>query len=415
MKKRYLIIIVLVTLILEIFISINFINNKKIYQNNTIKINELSKTIENNFYDRSKYPKTYDYSIIDSNEELIYATNRIVSDNLNDAYRNKDTIVDIKVDNKIYKIIIDNKIDKIIEKNRKTYLNLIIIISTIQVLSFIIYYVLLYIYTIRPFEKMNEFAARVTNGNLDVPLDMDRNNNFGAFTEAFDIMRSEIKRARLEEKKAIEAKKELVAKLSHDIKSPIASIKSSSELGLELSKDEKIIKQFKNINQKSDHINTLITNLFNSTLEEMKELTINPTEIKSTVLYELIDNSDYLNKTSKYTINDCNVFADRLRLQQVFDNIYINSYKYANTDMFIETSINKDYLIIKISDKGDSLKDEELPLLLEKFKRGSNVKDKDGVGLGLYISRELLRKMNGDLDLENSHPGFSVIIKLRII
>ena len=83
--------------------------------------------------------------------------------------------------------------------------------------------------------------------------------------------------------------------------------------------------------------------------------------------------------------------------------------------MSIESSIEKDYLIIKISDKGDSIKDEELPLLLEKFKRGSNVKDKDGVGLGLYISRELLRKMNGDLDLENSHPGFSVIIKLRII
>ena len=262
---------------------------------------------------------------------------------------------------------------------------------------------------------MNEFATRITNGNLDIPLDMDRNNNFGAFTEAFDIMRTEIKRARSEEKKAIEAKKELVAKLSHDIKSPIASIKSSSELGLELSNDEKITKQFKNINQKSDHINTLITNLFNSTLEEMEELNINATEIKSNIIYELIENSDYLNKTKKYTIEECNVFVDRLRLQQVFDNIYINSYKYADTDMSIESFIKEDNLIIKISDKGDSLKDEELPLLLEKFKRGSNVKDKDGVGLGLYISRELLRKMNGDLDIENNHPGFSVIIKLRII
>ena len=309
----------------------------------------------------------------------------------------------------------DNDIESIIKKNKETYLNIIIIISIIQVLSFIIYYVLLYIYTIRPFKKMNEFATRITNGNLDVPLDMDRNNNFGAFTEAFDIMRTEIKRARSEEKKAIEAKKELVAKLSHDIKSPIASIKSSSELGLELSNDEKITKQFKNINQKSDHINNLITNLFNSTLEEMEELTINATEIKSNIIYELIENSDYLNKTKKYTIEECNVFVDRLRLQQVFDNIYINSYKYADTDMSIESSIKEDNLIIKISDKGDSLKDEELPLLLEKFKRGSNVKDKDGVGLGLYISRELLRKMNGDLDIENNHPGFSVIIKLRII
>lgn len=320
MKKRHLIIIIIVTLVLELSLSINFINNKKIYENDVVKVNELTKSIETNYKDKSKYPKTYKYTIVDENDHVVY-NYKNKSKSIYDAYKNKDTIVDIKVNNKTYKVLIDNDIDEIISKNRKTYLNLIIIISIIQVLAFIIYYVLLYIYTIRPFKKMNEFATRVTNGNLDVPLDMDRNNNFGAFTEAFDIMRTEIKRARSEEKKAIEAKKELVAKLSHDIKSPIASIKSSSELGLELSKDEKVTKQFKNINQKSDHINTLITNLFNSTLEEMEELTINPTEIKSNIIYELIENSDYLNKTKKYTIDECNVFVDRLRLQQVFDNI----------------------------------------------------------------------------------------------
>ena len=114
-------------------------------------------------------------------------------------------------------------------------------------------------------------------------------------------------------------------------------------------------------------------------------------------------------------IEKCNIFVDKLRLQQVFDNIYINSYKYADTDITVESYIKDDNLIIIISDEGDSITDEELPLLLEKFKRGGNVKDKDGVGLGLYISRELLRKMNGDLEIENKHPGFSVIIKLRII
>lgn len=414
MKKKYLVIIVSVTLLLEILISFNFINNKKIYQNDVVKINELAKSIEINFKDKRKYPKNYHYTIVDKNDHVVYVNNN-KSKSIYDAYRNKDTIVDIKVGNDTYKILIDNDFEKVIEKNKKNYLNIIIIISTIQILSFVIYYILLYIYTIKPFKKMNEFASRVTNGNLDVPLDMDRNNNFGAFTEAFDIMRSEIRRARLEEKKAIEAKKELVAKLSHDIKSPIASIKSSSELGLALSCEEKITKHFKNINQKSDHINTLVTNLFNSTLEEMEELNINSVNIPSAIIYELIENSDYLSKTKKYSIEKCNIFVDKLRLQQVFDNIYINSYKYANTDITIESYIKDDNLIIEVSDEGDSINDEELPLLLEKFKRGSNVKDKDGVGLGLYISRELLRKMNGDLEIENKHPGFSVIIKLRII
>jgi signal transduction histidine kinase len=209
-------------------------------------------------------------------------------------------------------------------------------------------------------------------------------------------------------------KKELVAKLSHDIKSPIASIKSSSELGLEISKEETTKKQFKSINQKSDQINTLITNLFNSTLDEMEELNINPTNIKSSIIKDLINNSDYLNKTKKYTIEDCNIFADRLRLQQVFDNIYINSYKYANTDMEVKSYIKDEFLVISIKDYGDSIKKEEIPLLTEKFKRVSNVKDKDGVGLGLYISKELMKKMNGELDLDYDN-GFTVIIKLRII
>ena len=209
MKKKYLIIIILITLFLEIFISINFINNKKIYQNDIVKINELTKTIETNYKDTSKYPKNYKYTIVDENDHVVY-NYKNKSKSIYDAYKNKDTIVDIKVNNKTYKVLIDNDIESIIKKNKETYLNIIIIISIIQVLAFIIYYVLLYIYTIRPFKKMNEFATRITNGNLDIPLDMDRNNNFGAFTEAFDIMRTEIKRARSEEKKAIEAKKELV-------------------------------------------------------------------------------------------------------------------------------------------------------------------------------------------------------------
>lgn len=415
MKKKYLIIIIITTIILELFVTGYFLNKKEIYKNDTVKINELSKQIENNFNDRSRYPKTFDYSIIDSNENLIYATNRNVSDTLNKAYRNQDTIVDLKVNNKTYKLIIDNNVDDKINQSKNEYLIIIIIISVIQIISFIIYYVLSYIYLIRPFKKMKDFATRVSTGNLDIPLEMDKNNNFGAFTESFDIMRYEIKEARAKEKKAIEAKKELVAKLSHDIKSPIASIKSSSELGLEITKDEKVKKQFNSINQKSDQINTLITNLFNSTLEEMDELTINPTEANSTIIKELILNSDYKNKVKDFSIDKCKIYIDPLRLQQVFDNIFINSYKYANTPIEVKSNIKDDYLIIEIKDEGDSIKDEEIPLLLEKFKRGSNTKNKEGVGLGLYISREFIRQMNGELDIENAHPGFKVIIKLRII
>ena len=299
--------------------------------------------------------------------------------------------------------------------NKSIYLKTMFVVSAIQLLSFIIYYIYLYINIIKPFNKMKEFATRVSSGNLDIPLNMDKNNNFGAFTESFDIMRHEIKIARKKEKEAIDAKKELVAKLSHDIKSPVASIKSSSELGLEIAPNERIKNQFSSINKKSDQINTLVTNLFNSTLKEMDELKINPTIISSNIVKELLINSDYLNKANDINIEKCNIYADRLRLQQVFDNIFINSYKYANTKIEIKNYVDDEFFIISIKDFGNSIQDEEMPLLLEKFKRGSNTLNKEGAGLGLYISKEFINQMNGDLEIVNENPGFKVIIKLRII
>lgn len=416
MGKKFLTIFLTITFIIEIAITYFYFKDNDKYENDIAQINELVKQIECNYDDTSKYPKTYEYTIVDNDGNLIYKTNDGLSESLNSAYKYKDTIIDIVIDNNVKgKIIINNNFNELLNKNRKSYITFIICISSIQILSFMIYYIYMHIYYMKPFKKMEKFASRVSSGNLDIPLNMDKNNNFGAFTEAFDIMRHEIKKSREAEKAAIESKKELVAKLSHDIKTPIASIKSSSELGIAFSNDEKIEKYFKSIDNKADQVNTLINNLFSSTLEELEELTINPTKLKSNIITELINNSDYLNKNTIKKIPDCTVFADRLRLQQIFDNIFANSYKYANTNLETEAVIKNEFLIISIKDFGNTIKDEEVPLLTEKFKRGSNTENVDGVGLGLYISKELLRKMNGDLEIENCKPGFKAIIYLRII
>ena len=315
----------------------------------------------------------------------------------------------------IGKIIISNNFGNIIYSQKEKIIKGIAIFSIIQLFVILVFYIFIQRRVLTPFKNMKKFATRVSDGNLDIPLEMDKNNNFGAFTEAFDIMRYEIKKARSAEKKAIEDKKELVAKLSHDIKTPIASIKSSSELGMAISSDIKVNRYFESINQKSDQINTLITNLFNATLEELDELKINPIKTSSLVIHELINNADYLHKGKKEDFEKCEVYVDKLRLQQVFDNVFANSYKYANTKIEIEEESDNDFLIVSIRDFGTSVKDEELPLLTEKFKRGSNINDKDGVGLGLYISKELMRKMNGELEIENAKPGFKVKIYLRKI
>ena len=92
-----------------------------------------------------------------------------------------------------------------------------------------------------------------------------------------------------------------------------------------------------------------------------------------------------------------------------------NSYKYANTKIDIDIKGNKEYLIISFRDFGKGVYELDLPLLKEKYKRGRDVKDEDGAGLGLYLTNYFMNNMNGKLELRNANPGFIVTIYIRII
>ena len=113
-------------------------------------------------------------------------------------------------------------------------------------------------------------------------------------------------------------------------------------------------------------------------------------------------------------IPDCLLFADRLRLQQVFDNIFSNSYKYAGTKMKVAAWLEDKYLTVCIEDYGKGIDESELPLLKEKFKRGSNAANIDGAGLGLYISDYCMENMCGHLDIENGKAGLKVTVQVAI-
>lgn len=415
MKKRYLIVFLILTFILEIGLSIFFLNKKFETKNDTVRINELVKEVEANFNNEDKYPKYYQFVIIDSDENVIYRYGSNLSETLNEAYRNSDTIVDIVVNSDAYKIIIKNSFAEDSSKYRELMIIALSTISIVQLLSMIMAYWHMHKTIIKPFDDMRDFAERVASGNLDIPLTMDSGNNFGAFTESFDIMRSELKKAKKQEAEAEKSKRELVARLSHDIKTPIASIMSVTELGVAMSVDDKEKERLRAISQKADQINTLVNNLFTITIEELDELSINPTNIPSYVVRELINNADYLNKSNEFNIPECMVYFDRLRLQQVFDNIFANSYKYANTNIEVESRIENEFLIISIKDYGDTITDNDIPLLFEKYNRGSNTSGKEGSGLGLYISKRFMEAMDGKIEIKNGHPGFDVLLYLRII
>ena len=269
---------------------------------------------------------------------------------------------------------------------------------------------------IDPFYKLKSFAVRIAGGNLDTPLDMDKGNVFGPFTESFDIMREELKASHDREQQAVKSRKELVAQLSHDIKTPVASIKAMTDV-MSLTADDETKVTINAISNKADQIDALISNLFHATLEELEQLEVKPSDVNSTDIVQMIKEADYLNRISKIDIKDAVVYADKLRLNQVISNIIFNSYKYAKTEIIVSSRFadsDPQYLMIEIADKGPGVPEEELEMITQKFKRGSNAGNSEGSGLGLYISDYLMKKMDGSLTPRNTGDGFAVEIGLKI-
>ena len=185
--------------------------------------------------------------------------------------------------------------------------------------------------------------------------------------------------------------------------------------GYELTKEEQTREYFNQINVKADQIKVLVDNLFNSSVQDITAIPVEASSFDSSVLEELVRNADYLRKASSFSIPSCNIYIDKLRMQQTLDNVFVNSYKYANTDIDVDAVTDGDYLILKIADKGPGVKEEEIPLLKEKYKRGANSSAKDGAGLGLFLADYFMSNMDGQLKILPGDPGFIVELYIRTI
>lgn len=407
---------VFVLFFIEVTVFILYILPKTENEQDTVAVNEVVQTVQDNWkhLDSLTNPTALDYVVIDLEGTVLYKTKSGLSENLNMAIRHKDTILDVRANGAAGKLIIYNNDKLIYQSEKQTVIFAFIAVIFLQFVICAGFFFYMRRAIIQPFHKLKQFAKRVASGNLDIPLEMDRQNVFGAFTESFDIMRCELKKAKIAEAKANESKKELVAKLSHDIKTPIASIKAASEVGVALSSDKKNRENYGQIIQKADQINTLVTNLFSATLEELQELPVTPSILKSGELQTLLENADYLHRAVIPSVPDCLLFADRLRLQQVFDNVFANSYKYANTPIDVTILTKERCLTVIIEDYGGGINEAELPFIKEKFRRGSNTKNIEGTGLGLYIADYCMREMKGRLDVENGSAGLRVTIAIAL-
>ncbi|MBQ9278359.1 MAG: HAMP domain-containing histidine kinase [Lachnospiraceae bacterium] len=337
----------------------------------------------------------------------------------------------------VYKQVWESVNESFVDEKDTALKQVLILWGVVLVIGYA-FILLVYYLLVKPVKEMEEFASSIAKGNLDVLLPIHKNNMFGSFTESFDLMREELKAAKQREIEAEKAKREMVAELSHDLKTPVATIQATCEvLELKVSKELEEAKKEANqpqkkidelngylekisyISNKSETINQLVGNVFHATLDDMEEVKIEPLENDSRLIEGYFNNlKEYGNIILDNHIPECLVYFDKLRMEQVIDNIVSNSYKYAGTDIHVSfdenqsDSLGNGFIRIKISDEGPGVDEEELPLILEKYYRGKNTKEKQGYGLGLYLVNYYMEKQGGGMEYYNDN-GFVVELHVK--
>ncbi|MDR2889016.1 MAG: HAMP domain-containing histidine kinase [Lachnospiraceae bacterium] len=381
--------------------------------------------------------------------QILPIYDRYYDSKLMSALSRGDIIFDITRDGQLTGKIIFPREGPAYEGLRSTLLKSSVLIALFLLLIGYLLIFIIYRRIIGPFNRLERFAAEVARGNLDLPLKRTRDNYFGAFTESFDLMREELKKARENEYLANIRKKELVASLSHDIKTPVATIKAACELlQLKASKEgpaeeADIQKKWQIIADKADLIDRLVSDMFQATLAELELLSVQPEAIASHCIVEMLSGLEVYGAIEiVLPVPSCLIIADPMRLNQIIDNIIINSYKYGKAEhtkaehtkaghtktehtkaeytktehtkaeITVTFSEQSDGLTLRIRDHGEGIFPEELALVTGKFYRGTNAEGKEGSGLGLYLANYFVEQMGGKMECY-CEQGFVVSIFLK--
>lgn len=379
---------------------------------------------------------------------VITRSKEIDDPKLAELYSSGAIILDLIVDGEYVGKVGWNDIEDNIDRTHRNFLRAALMLWAAVFVCGYLLLLYIYVYFIRPVEELKDFAATIAKGDLERPLPIRKNNMFGSFVEGFDIMREQLKASINREREAEIARKELIQGLSHDIKTPLAVIEATCEVvelkemrKLEvLSEDgkdkdaaddnqvavrecEDLIGKVKTIADKAETISRLMNDVMHANLEDLEKIDVIPCEEESVVLEEFLRKlTDYGKIIIENHIHPCLVYMDKKRMEQVIDNVVGNSAKYAGTDINVSFSQTEEipmadgsratFIKIMIRDSGPGVDNDELPLIAEKYYRGSNSRNAVGYGLGLYLCKNYMDKQKGGMEYYNDH-GFVVELLLR--
>lgn len=249
----------------------------------------------------------------------------------------------------------------------------------------------------KPIINMEKSANSLKNGDYNVVFEK------GDYTE-IDNLATTLNATTTELAKTDKLRKELIANVSHDLRTPLTMIKAYAEMIQDISGDnkEKREEHLKVIIDETDRLTRLITDMMDLSKLESGILTIKKEEFNLTDTINMLLRS-FRNMYEKEGYNfkfDCNediyVIADEIKIEQVLYNLISNAVNYSDDNKNIEINISKDKnnARIEVIDNGRGISKEKLPYIWDRYYKVGEIHktSKTGTGLGLSIVKNILEK-----------------------
>lgn len=296
----------------------------------------------------------------------------------------------------------------------------------VGIIGVIIYSVGLYIFlrkhllTIQQnYATLSQMTEALADGNLDVEMNQDL-GIFNAFKQEIVAIQGGFKKAVDAEVRSQKMRSDLIANVSHDLKTPLTSIITYTDL----LKDETLSKEkreqyLQTLEKKAQRLKVLIEDLFEMSKASSGNITMNLQEVEVTSLMKqtLLELEDKIQDANlmirrQFPAHKVILKLDSERTFRVFDNLILNMTKYAmpGTRAYIEILDQSEVVQIVFKNMSADELCVSAQELTERFVRGDQSRHTEGSGLGLAISKSFVELQGGSLDIQIDGDLFKVII-----
>lgn len=258
----------------------------------------------------------------------------------------------------------------------------------------------------RPILKINEAAAKMAGGNLSIKIDVERKDELGMLSDTINNLSVQLQ-------KIEQLRKELIANVSHEFRTPLSLIKGYAETIRDITGDipEKRNRQLDIILEEADRLKNMVNDTLN--LSQMQSeyfrLDVRAFDIDTTAKnirnrFSYILDEKGLSLELQESRGSVIVTGDELRIEQVLYNFVNNACNHTTSGGIIRIEIveNTDNVKIEVVDNGKGISREEIPYIWDRFYKGSA--ESKGTGLGLAIAKKILEAHGSSYGVE-SEPG----------